>query len=154
MVTLAITSAKRGRRSRLVTRPAVPQGVRLAGDGANARAGLWLSELNGGVSSELNGGIDGEVPLTPERSPEKPAQPAIYRRYKAAIYFRGVVTKAILVQRRYGKASVHTRLHNFENTGAVVQTTSENDNGAASIKPSLPDARRTNGSAQIRLGTM
>ena len=75
-----------------------PRDVRLAGDGANARAGLWLSELNGGVSSELNGGIDGEVPLTPERSPEKPAQPAIYRRYKAAIYFRGVVTKAILVR--------------------------------------------------------
>ena len=27
----------------------------------------------------------------------------------------------------YGKASAHTRLHNPENTGTVVQTTSEND---------------------------
>ena len=35
--------------------------------------------------------------------------------------------KSDICAEEYGKTSVHTRLHNPENTGAVVQTTSEND---------------------------
>jgi hypothetical protein len=39
----------------------------------------------------------------------------------------------------YGKASVHTRLHNPENSRAVVQTTSENDNVAAGFRGTVID---------------
>jgi hypothetical protein len=40
---------------------------------------------------------------------------------------RGLVNKSDICAEEYGKASVHTRLHNPEKTGVVVQTTSEND---------------------------
>ena len=63
----------------------------------------------------------------PRREGTPPPATGSPRRANVCLLCRGVLSKTEHRAEEYGKASVHTRLHNPENTGAVVQTTSEND---------------------------